>query len=175
LDESAGTPTRFQIIPERSAVLVRARSNVGPISFGTSDLSGEILCPVSDNALADLQLASARLEIVAASLSSGNALYDAEIQRRIDARRYPGIRIEMTSAAPSSDSRRFLLGGHIVLRDVTQAMTGAVTVDFTGSNHFLVTGEHALDIRDFRIEVPSTLMLKIYPDVMVEMHLEAHA
>jgi hypothetical protein len=175
LDDSAGIPTTFRIVPEHSALLVRARSNVGPISFGTSSLSGEISCKVGEGSLGGLESASGRLEIQALSLVSGNALYDAEIHRRIDARRHPTISVELTSAAQVGDSQRFLLGGRVVLRDITQSISGAVSAQFTGPECLLFTGEHALDIRDFRIEVPSTLMLKIYPEVTVEMHLEACA
>jgi YceI-like domain len=175
LDHRAGIPTTFRIVPEHSAVLVRARSNVGPISFGTSTITGQISCKVGEGSLGGLEEASGRLEIQALSLVSGNALYDAELHRRIDARRHPNIVVELSSAAQIGDSPRFLLAGDICLRDITQLISGAVTATFTGPDCLLFTGEHALDIRDFRIEVPSTLMLKIYPDVTVEMHLEACA
>ena len=44
LDDSPGTPTmgRFVLDPERSAVLIDARSTVGPICFGTTGVHGSL-------------------------------------------------------------------------------------------------------------------------------------
>ena len=37
----------------------------------------------------------------------------------------------------------------------------------------VIRGTQTLDIREFALEVPTTLALKIYPEVAIEMHLEA--
>ena len=37
----------------------------------------------------------------------------------------------------------------------------------------VVTGDHVFDIRDFDIVSPTVLMLRIYPDVRVRLHVEA--
>ncbi len=39
----------------------------------------------------------------------------------------------------------------------------------------VVSGEQVIDIRKFEIAAPTMLMLKIYPDVRVFLHLEAEA
>ena len=36
-----------------------------------------------------------------------------------------------------------------------------------------MTGEEVVDIRDFGIASPTVLMLRIYPDVRVRLHVEA--
>jgi len=36
-----------------------------------------------------------------------------------------------------------------------------------------VQGDHVVDIRDFDIESPTVLMLRIYPDVRVQLQVEA--
>ena len=36
----------------------------------------------------------------------------------------------------------------------------------------VVRGEHTFDVRHFNLEPPTTVALKIYPDVVVELHLE---
>lgn len=175
LDDSTGTLTRFHVLPDRSALLVKARSNVGPINFGSTDLSGVVVAEVCDGQLVGIERTCAHLEIPVASLASGNAIYDAEVQRRVDARRYPTICVELTNATAVADSDRFLLSANVILRDIVLDLTGAVSVELTGPNSLVVTGNHALDIRDFRIEVPSTMLLKIYPEILIEMHLEATA
>jgi polyisoprenoid-binding protein YceI len=156
-------------------VLVKARSNVGPIVFGTTEVTGDVLAEMREGFPVGIERSSAHLEIPVTSLASGNALYDAEIHRRMDARRYPAIEVDLTSATPISESNRFLLGGKLLLRDVVQEVSGAVSVDVIELDALLIKGELALDIRDFRIEIPTTLMLKIYPEVLIEMQLEARA
>ncbi len=39
----------------------------------------------------------------------------------------------------------------------------------------VIRGQQTLDIREFELDVPMTLALKILPEVSVEMHLEARA
>jgi hypothetical protein len=36
-----------------------------------------------------------------------------------------------------------------------------------------VVGEHVFDIRDFDVAAPTVLMFRIYPDVRLELQLEA--
>ena len=36
-----------------------------------------------------------------------------------------------------------------------------------------MSGEQAFDIRDFDVAVPTVLMLRIYPDVVVQLQVEA--
>jgi YceI-like domain len=175
VEYKADEPTRFRIVPVRSAVLVRARSNVGLINFGTTALSGEIVCRVHDGALIGVEEARGSLQIKSSSFESGNALYDAEIHRRIHARRYPSISVELTSAVHSADASSYRLGGTITLGDIAQEASDMVSIESSGADHLLVTGSHALDIRDFNIEAPSTLLLNIYPEVVIELHLEASA
>jgi len=40
---------------------------------------------------------------------------------------------------------------------------------------YMRLGQHSLNIREFDLAVPTTLALKIYPEVSVELHLEARA
>ncbi len=60
-----------------------------------------------------------------------------------------------------------------MLHDIVQAITGEVEVEMLSPDLLVVKGEHSLDISTFGIELPSTLLLRIEPQVEVEMHLEA--
>lgn len=175
MNSHVATQMTFDVVPGRSVVLVKARSNVGPISFATTDVAGKITTVVHDGTFDTDAILEARLEVKLDTLASGNSLYDAEIRRRIDARRYPSAVIELRSAARIGATNRYELSGEIDLHGLTRTIAGTVTADFSQPGSVVVRGEHMFDIRDFQLEVPATLMLKIYPDVWVEMHLEAHA
>jgi polyisoprenoid-binding protein YceI len=160
------------VVSGRSAVLIEARSNVGPIAFGTTELQGHIDV-VLENRSVDLEAAVvAALEVDLTTLTSGNALYDAELLRRIDARRHPVTSIDLRSVVRLGVSDRFEVAGDLSFHGLTQRITGSVSLRFDELGGMQVTGEHVFDIRDFGVAAPSVLMLRIYPDVRVELQLE---
>jgi polyisoprenoid-binding protein YceI len=166
----------FRFLPRQSAVVIKARSNVGPITFVTGSINGEIGIEVSDEG--DIVLdddISARLEIPLGTLTSGNVLYDAEILRRVDARRFPLAIVELISLSRIGSTNGYELSGTVTMHGVTRPIEGTVSAEFSTPSTVVVTGEQVVDIREFELGVPSTFMLKIYPDVWIEMHLEAEA
>ena len=162
--------TRFAIDSAASALLIEARSTVGPIELATTALTGFADVAVDGESLRGAT--SATIELAVESLTSGKALYDAEVHRRLDARRYPVIRAELKGAR-QLDVHRWALEGGLTIHGTTRDMTGSAEVRLMQSRRLRIIGEQVLDIRDFAISLPSTLMLRIYPDVMVRFRLEA--
>src|ERR1700689_346968 len=90
---------RFDVTSGRSAVLLEARSTVGPIAFGTTSVDGVIEVSMSDGAVdLDEEGPAARLQIELKTFSSGNSLYDAELLHRIDPRQHPMALVELRVA-----------------------------------------------------------------------------
>jgi polyisoprenoid-binding protein YceI len=171
----AASQMAFKVLPGRSAILVKARSTVGPISFGTTEVEGTISTMIKDGAFDTDAHQEARLEVQLNKLTSGNRLYDDELRRRIDARRYPMATIDLLSAAQIGKTDRYELTGQIEFHNITREIAGTVSIDYPQPNTVVIRGEQIFDIREFNLEVPTTFMLKIYPDVWVELHLEARA
>jgi polyisoprenoid-binding protein YceI len=171
---SPGEPTSFGVIAERSAVLIRARSNVGPIEFGTTSVAGTITVDAAGGRVTDPHGAAALLDVEIATLRSGNSLYDAELAHRLDARLFPTAAVELETASRLGEDR-FDVTGSLTLHGVTAMLDGVVAVAFPSDGKLIVTGDQTVDIRDFDIAAPTMLMLKIYPDVRVYLHLEAEA
>jgi polyisoprenoid-binding protein YceI len=165
----------FDVQPGRSAVLVKARSNVGPISFATSEVKGVISAEI-DGKVIDLEAPiTADLTVSLRELTSGNSLYDTELKRRIDARRYPEATLHLEQVERAVESKEFGLSGRIELHAVVRPLHGVVTVERLERDRMVIRGQQTLDVREFGLDVPTTLALKIYPEVSVEMHLEARA
>jgi polyisoprenoid-binding protein YceI len=172
----ATAPTVFEVQPGRSAVLVKARSSVGPISFATSHLRGAITAELEGKAIDLDSPITAELTVSLRELTSGNTLYDTELKRRIDARRYPEATLHLEHASRTADeSNRFELSGRIELHAVVRPLLGVVTVERLEHDMMVIRGQQMLDIREFELDVPTMLALKIFPEVSVEMHLEARA
>ncbi|MGH9074371.1 MAG: helix-turn-helix transcriptional regulator [Acidimicrobiales bacterium] len=179
---------RFQVAVDRSNLVVEARSNIGPIAFSTSGLTGWIDVELCDGLVGAESAPAAHLEARVSELTSGNPLYDAELLRRVDARRHPVVTMELTSMARMGEGNCYQLGGDVVMHGVSRQLVGAVTAtviearrDTPGGaassfdRRMIVAGEHVLDIRHFQMEPPTMPLLKLYPDVRLHLHLEADA
>ena len=164
--------TAFRVVPERSSLIIQARSNVGAINWEATGLEGVIQTGLDNG---DLDLDSqphARLELSVDRLQSGNKLYDAELLQRIDARRYPSTIVELRELAPVTGSR-YRASGDLTFHGITREVLGTVSVETDGGERLVVEGEQVFDIRDFDVPSPKILMLKILPDVRVHLLLLA--
>jgi PadR family transcriptional regulator PadR len=166
-------PRLFRLDGDRSVVLIEVRSSVGPLSFGATGVTGSVGAAVVDGLLQTGVAPSGRLDIIVAELRSGNSLYDAELLRRIDARRFPTASVELRECAASALESRYVLRGDITFHGVTRPAEGTVSVEMLSDRRLVVTGEQVFDIRDFSVPSPTMLMFRIYPDVRVRLHAEA--
>ena len=168
-------PARFAVVPDRSVVLIEARSTVGPITFGAVGVTGVIEAEVHDGAgAAGAAPPSAHLEIEVTGLRSGNGLYDAELLRRIDARRHPVVTLDLRGCTRGGLRRSVprRRRHHLPRRHPPDRRHGQ-RVPAQPDRKLVVSGEQVFDIRDFDIASPTVLMLRIYPDVLVQLQVEA--
>jgi PadR family transcriptional regulator, regulatory protein PadR len=164
---------RFVLDPTRSAVLVDARSTVGPITFGTTGVEGSLHAAVVDGGVSTEIPPSGELSIDVSGLSSGNKLYDAELHRRIDSRRFPSATVELRDCSASTPGSRYRLRGELTFHGISRLVEGTVRVEAVSEDRVVISGEQVFDIRDFAVPSPTMLMLRIFPDVRVRLHAEA--
>jgi DNA-binding PadR family transcriptional regulator len=169
------TPTmgRFVLDPERSAVLIDARSTVGPICFGTTGVHGSLYAAMGDAGVSTEIPPTGWLTIDMTRLRSGNKLYDAELHRRINSRRFPSAKVELKECTPSAPGWRYRLRGELTFHGITRRTEGTVRIESASDDRIVISGEQAFDIRDFALPSPTMLMLRIFPDVRVRLYAEA--
>jgi DNA-binding PadR family transcriptional regulator len=169
------TPTmgRFVLDPERSAVLIDARSTVGPICFGTTGVHGSLYAAMGDAGVSTEIPPTGWLTIDMTGLRSGNKLYDAELHRRINSRRFPSAKVELKECTPSAPGWRYRLRGELTFHGITRRTEGTVRIESASDDRIVISGEQAFDIRDFALPSPTMLMLRIFPDVRVRLYAEA--
>ena len=85
---------RYLIDASKSRVSIEARSSLHPIHTETVGLEGWLDLDVHDGRI-QVDGARGHVEFPVVKLKSGNALEDKELQRRIDARRFPIISGEL--------------------------------------------------------------------------------
>ena len=165
--------TAYRIEPDQSEIFVEARSNVHPIEIRTQGLSGTIEVDVEGGQLRLSPSPQARLEISADLLRSGIELYDNEIHRMIEVRKYRSIKGELRETDEIA-SGRYRLKGSLSLHGVTRDIDGEVTVRVSdGAGTLEIEGTKTLDMRAFNLDPPKILMLEVQPDVAIRAKIRA--
>lgn len=164
---------RYRIIPTRSRVWIEARSNVHPIHTEATGLEGWLDLDIDDGKLNVDQLVLGHLEFPVDNLKSGNSFEDRELQRRIDARRFPTIVGDLKSVKQTDELSRYVVGGDLTFRGATQTYEDEMTVQMHDDRTVLMSGESVFDIRDFGMDPPRILMLKVQPEVSVQVEIFA--
>jgi PadR family transcriptional regulator len=172
-DHEPPATSHFRVVPDRSAVMIDARSSVGPITFGAIGVTGAIQVAVVGHRVCSDPYPTAHLEIAVDQLRSGNSLYDAELLRRIDARRHPIVSLDLRACTALGSTGRYQLIGEVTFHGVSRPLDGTVSVAMASDHTLVIRGEQVVDIRDFGVVSPTVLMLRIYPDVVVGLQVEA--
>ena len=162
----------FRVVPDRSSLIIQARSSVGSINWEATGIDGAIVADIRDGAVDVAAPIHAKLEMAVDQLRSGNALYDAELLQRIDARRYPTTTVELRELKALTTSR-YRVVGDLSFHGITREVSGTVALEAADADTLMIEGEQVFDIRDFDVPSPKILMLKILPDVRVHMLLRA--
>jgi hypothetical protein len=82
---------RYRIIAERSRLWVEARSSLHPIKAESGEVSGYVEIEIGAGG-PDLKVPpQGRIDVNVESLKTGNVLYDREVEKRLDTRKYPRI------------------------------------------------------------------------------------
>jgi polyisoprenoid-binding protein YceI len=166
--------TRYLIVPDASTVQIGARSNVHPINTRTTGLEGYVDLAFDDDGNVDLASALAgRLSFPVELLRSGNPFEDRELRKRIDARQFPTIAGVMTALTPASEAGRYLVTGDLTFRGVTRSHSGELEITPVDADTIRLTGESGFDVRDYGMQPPKILVLRVEPDVTVRIELLA--
>lgn len=163
--------TTFRVAPGRSQVWIEARSSLHPIHGEATGLEGSIEADVSDGKLNLSDTPKIRIELPVDQLKSGKALEDKEMLRRVEARKFPTIRGEVREIRESPGGAYHMVGD-LTFHGVTRTVEGQVTMQASDGT-ITFEGEQTFDIRDFGVQPPKILMLKVHPDVKVRVRVVA--
>jgi polyisoprenoid-binding protein YceI len=157
----------FAIDPDRSQVWIEARSTLHPIRAESAGLEGWFEGELGGDGRVDLSSApTARLTLPVRLLSSGNVFYDNEMRRRIEARKFPVITGDLTEMT-AREGDRYLVSGDLTFRGVTRSYTDEMSLSSPDGRTVRLEGSRVFDIRDFGMEAPRMLGLRVDPEVVV--------
>jgi polyisoprenoid-binding protein YceI len=164
-------PTRYTFDSDRSCVWVNGRSSIHPINTETRGITGWFEATTSGDGALDLdQPVSGELELAVERLTSGNQLYDRELRRRIDARRYPTIAGRLTGIVLEGSHPNYVVTGEVSFHGKTRTFAHGMQIQ-VDEDVLAMTGEDVFDIREFGMKPPSMLMVRVYPEISVRVEL----
>jgi polyisoprenoid-binding protein YceI len=164
---------RYRIVPEKSRVWIEARSSLHPINSTTDGLEGYIDLGADDGDVDVGADAAGKLSLPVDRLSSGNRLEDRELHKRIDARRYPTIDGVLTGIRRADGDGSYRVSGELTFRGVAKNVEDDMTIEVVDERTLRLEGTSQFDIRDFGMEPPRILMLKVEPRVDVRVDIVA--
>ena len=164
---------RFRISPRRSELWAEARSSLHPVRVHTTGLEGIVEAEPTEGTGPPRLGTPTYVEVETQRLRSGNALVDGELQRRLDSRKFPRIRGELTRSTAGNGAGTQRLTGELTLHGVTRTLEVEVTVRQLDPRTLEIEGGRAIDMRDFGLPPPSFLMFRMQPEVQVRARLIA--
>ena len=107
------------------------------------------------------------------NLRSGNRLEDRELQKRIDARRFPTIHGVLTTMRRRRPTTRYRVHGDLKFRGVTKAIEDEMTVELVDGD--TPSGSRRVDVRHPRLRdgAAADPLLRVEPDVNVSVDIVA--
>jgi polyisoprenoid-binding protein YceI len=166
----------FRIVPQRSKVVIDARSNVHPIHSGADGLEGDVVLEFDGAGAVDTSAShSGRLRLPVDRLRSGNRLEERELQRRLDARRFPTIEGELETLEAVGEDGTYRVRGSVSFRGVERSCEDEMTIHLLDSKTVQLKGKSRFDIRQFGMEPPRILVLRVEPEVEVAVDIVAVA
>jgi polyisoprenoid-binding protein YceI len=160
----------YRISPARSQIWMEAQSSVHPIHGEAHGLEGEIIAEVVDGQFNLSSPPMMRVELPIEALKSGNTVQDKEMQRRVDARRYPKI-IGEAKDISQQGKNRYRVRGDLTFHGVTRPVDGEVDLSTPDERTIVLEGTQTFDIREYGVTPPKILMLRVYPEVDVRVRV----
>lgn len=164
--------TSYQLDPQRCGLRARARSNLHSFQAEARTLTGEIEAVIVDGDLDLDQPATAHIVLPVAHLRADNALVTQEIQNRLDSRRFPTVTATVNKVN-SARNGGYQLYGELTLRHVTRPVTAGAVLIPSDPETLYATAELGFDIRDFQLDPPKLLGLRVHPGVIVTVRIVA--
>ncbi len=166
--------SRYLISPDRSHVWIDAKSNVHPIHSSTGGLEGFVDLAFASGGGVDMTVTcSAELSLAVSLLSSGNRMEDRELQKRIDARKFPTIKGVLGSIEPSEATGTYRVGGDITFRGVSHHHEDLMQIASVDADTIQLQGQTRFDIREYGMDPPRVLMLRVEPEVDIRVEIFA--
>lgn len=165
---------RFRFVPERSKIRIDGSSSLHPIQTTADGVEGYVDLEFGPGGeVTSVSSPVGTLSFPLTKLSSGNALEDRELYRRADIRKFPTIQGVLDEVGPPSEDGTFPVSGQVTFKGVTRRYEHLLGIKGVGDSTVELSGGSRFDIRDFGMQPPKVMMLKVNPEVDVSIEIVA--
>ena len=163
--------SRFEAVDGRSTLALSGESSIHPLHTTTTQIKGYFVATFDEDGQMDLSApVGGQIQIPVESLRSGNTLIDRELRKRLDMRRFPQVVGNLIEIRGKNGPERYQVVGDLTIHGVTQRLEGELIVRQVDERIIELQGEINLDVRDFNVEPPSLLVLKVHPALKAKLH-----
>jgi polyisoprenoid-binding protein YceI len=168
--------TTWTVDPERTTVTIDGKSSLHAI-HGTvrpGSVTGTVEATLADGLVDTGAPVSGTIAFPMEALSFGNAMYDRELPKRMETTRYPEVSLALDKVQPVEPGTHqvtLTLGLHGTSVAFDETVRTEVTDDGTT---LTVSGQHRFDVRQFGVEPPRMLGMKVHPEFTVSVKVVAH-
>jgi polyisoprenoid-binding protein YceI len=164
---------QFRVNTSQSSVKVGLRINLHPSHIEANALAGVIECEVDDQGRPRLdQPYSAELSLPVDAIKSGNSIQDREMRRRFDVGRYPTITARVTKGEALEGEGRYRAVAQLSMHGQSREISGEIQLRVDGTA-MTIDGQQVINVKDFGIDPPRLIILKVEPEVDLRVHIVA--
>lgn len=164
--------TKYYPLQELSEISLVGQSRLHPIEAISRDLFGEFEATFDPEGQLDLaQPVTGYIEVLVEDLKSMNPLYDREVRKRLNIRRFPKIKAEVVAISQQIDANRYLAVGDIAFNGTMHRVEHELSIRQLSGGRLEIDGRVDIDVRDFKVEPPNLFMVGIMPTVEVKLRL----
>ena len=164
---------RFIVDTEKSTVDVGLRVNLHPSHISAHALSGHIDCELDSDGRPRFDAPyGAELFLPVEAIKSGHSLQDREMRRRFKSDHFPTITARVTKGEPLGDDGRYRASATLTMHGQAREISGDVEIHVNGTT-MSISGQQVINVKDFGIDPPRLIVLKVEPDVDVHVNIVA--
>jgi len=164
---------QFRVNTSQSTVKVGLRVNLHPSHIDANALTGVIECELDGDGQPRLdQPYSAELSLPVDAIKSGNGIQDREMRRRFDVGRYPTITARVTHGEALEGKGRYRAVAQLTMHGQTREISGEIQLSVDGTT-VTIDGQQVINVKDFGIDPPRLIILKVEPEVDLRVHIVA--
>ncbi len=163
---------RYRLSPDQSTVTIVGETSLHPITVNVTP-DGWLEASIVDGSFVPETSLRGEVEIAVIEFRSGNPLVDRETRRRLNAKRYPTIRGELTDVVAVAGPTATIKGTITFLgKDVE--LEGDISLIDDGASTCHLAGSAQMDVGWWGLEPPTLLVLKMEPvvTVSIDLHFE---
>ena len=94
------------------------------------------------------------------------------MRRRFDTGRYPAITARVTHGEALAGAGKYRADAQLTMHGQTRQISGDISLSVDGTT-MTIDGQQVINVKDFGIDPPRLIILKVEPEVDLQVHIVA--